>query len=77
MKYEDVAVESNLGREYLCDMSVDDWSLGEKVLKVRAFEDYFVMTDDCSADGWFRFYKPSWIKSVIKDVTPPQQMTLL
>ena len=31
MKYEDVAVESNLGREYLCDMSVDDWSLGEKV----------------------------------------------
>ena len=47
MKYEDVAVEGNLGREYLCDMSIDDWSLGEKVLKVRAFEDYFVMTDDC------------------------------
>ena len=30
MKYEDVAVGSNLGREYLCDMSIDDWSLGDK-----------------------------------------------
>ena len=77
MKYEDVAVESNLGREYLCDMSIDDWSLGEKVLKVRAFEDYFVMTDDCSEDGWFRYYKPSWIKNVIKDVTPLLQLELL
>ena len=54
MKYEDVAIESNLGREYLCEMGIGDWSLGEKVLKVRAFEDHFVMTDDCSEDGWFR-----------------------
>ena len=41
MKYEDVAIESNLGREYLCEMGIGDWSLGEKVLRVRAFQDGF------------------------------------
>ena len=78
MNYESVVNEENEGRIYRCDVEVKDWSLGVWEVMVRKdwYKDGYVLTRNFY-DDVFLHIKPSWIKSFIEDITPPQQMTLL
>lgn len=77
MNYASVVNEDNEGRIYRCELENEGWSLGVKELMVR--KDYFdgklVLTEDFY-NTVFLHINPSWIKSFIEDVTPPQQLEL-
>ena len=77
MNYSSIVNEANEGRIYRCEVEVEGCSLGVWELMVRkdCYEDGYVLTRNFY-DDVFLHMKPSWIKSFIEDITPPQQFEM-
>lgn len=76
MNYESVVNEINLGRIYACELEVNDWSLGVKELMVRQDCDGKYVLSENLYDDVFLHINPSWIKCIVEDITPLQQLKL-
>ncbi|MEG0153340.1 MAG: hypothetical protein RR744_09270 [Cellulosilyticaceae bacterium] len=76
MKYSDICCKENLNRVYLVDFL--DGFLNGKGMELRvAFIDekyVFVDKDDDEEHCWY--YPESFVKEIIKDVTPLKQLEL-
>ena len=72
----DVA-DDNVGRIYRCEIDVGESpsEVWDVMVRKDWYEDGYVLTRNFY-DDVFLHIKPSWVKSFIEDITPPQQLEM-
>ena len=77
MNYSSIVNEDNVGRIYRCEIDVGQSpsEVWDVMVRKDWYEDGYVLTRNFY-DDVFLHIKPSWVKSFIEDITPPQQFEL-